>query len=245
MPSGVVVTVGGNEIEAAQATQNEPMPEKSNQQQTMPETAEIRQNKSKCVCAREREKKARASRVPAMVAPHLPPALQEGGGCGGTPSPVGARGSPAKPANPAKASKWRCAAWKLPRPPQKESSWSHYPLGLVANGGARVSCQEGVRSPVTRSGAEGSRNKKIIACEQEVLQIVAEATAGNLPADDALNATPLEAMLICLRWTLAKKEPAGVLAGATAAAPYIHPSALVLVRRTDHRRHGAEVGRAD
>ena len=70
---------------------------------------------------------------------------------------------------------------------------------------------------------KGTANKATVAREQEVLRIVAEATAGNLPADDVVNATPLEAMLICLRWALAEKDRAGVLAAASAAAPYIHP----------------------
>jgi hypothetical protein len=69
----------------------------------------------------------------------------------------------------------------------------------------------------------GVPNKATVVREQEVLRIVAEATAGNLPAEDAVNATPLEAMLICMRWALAERDRAGVLAAATAAAPYMHP----------------------
>lgn len=74
----------------------------------------------------------------------------------------------------------------------------------------------------TAGRVKGTPNKATVARDQEVLRIVAEATAGNLP-DDAANATPLEAMLICLRWALAKRDPVAVLAAATAAAPYIHP----------------------
>jgi hypothetical protein len=50
----------------------------------------------------------------------------------------------------------------------------------------------------------------------------AYADAGLTPERIA-EVTPLQAMLICMHWALEAKNPAAMLAAASAAAPYVHP----------------------
>jgi hypothetical protein len=69
---------------------------------------------------------------------------------------------------------------------------------------------------------KGTPNRISVARQQEIMRIVADSTAGHLP-EDTDDILPLEAMLLCLKWAIAAQDRPGILAAATAAAPYVHP----------------------
>lgn len=71
--------------------------------------------------------------------------------------------------------------------------------------------------------AKGKRNSATLL-KEEAQQRALQAAYDELqltPEQIALM-TPLESMLICMRWSLAARDRAGIIAAAGAAAPYVH-----------------------
>ena len=68
----------------------------------------------------------------------------------------------------------------------------------------------------------GSRNKCLVKRDQALAQAYAAAMASR-QAEHVNDLTPLEAMLLCMQWSIQAKDRVGILAAASAAAPYIHP----------------------
>ncbi len=67
----------------------------------------------------------------------------------------------------------------------------------------------------------GSRNKKAVDRDEAMARAYEAAMAGVTP-ERLDNLTPLEAMLMCMRWAIEAKDRVGILACAAAAAPYTH-----------------------
>jgi hypothetical protein len=67
----------------------------------------------------------------------------------------------------------------------------------------------------------GTPNKRTTA-RREVLDRAAAVVMPQLP-DEIRDITPLEGLLLCLRWSIAAQDREGILAAAVAAAPYCHP----------------------
>ncbi len=77
--------------------------------------------------------------------------------------------------------------------------------------------------------------------EAEIARVVAEASGGQLSVETV---SPLEAMLICMRWAMVENDRVGILAAAMAAAPYIHPrlsSSDVKITNVDASMTPAEI----
>ena len=67
---------------------------------------------------------------------------------------------------------------------------------------------------------KGTLNKRT-AVRHEVLDRAYQAVIAELP-EDLRNMTPLEALLLCMRWAIQAQDRNAILAAAAAAAPYVH-----------------------
>jgi hypothetical protein len=77
------------------------------------------------------------------------------------------------------------------------------------------------RSPKNWWYVKGTLNKKDTARRQG-LDRAAEIVMPQLPVE-IRDMSPLEALLLCMRWSVAMKDRNGILAAAAAAVPYVHP----------------------
>jgi hypothetical protein len=69
---------------------------------------------------------------------------------------------------------------------------------------------------------KGSRNRTLLERDEALARAYAAVAAG-MPVENIADVTPLGAMLMCMQWAIQAKDRAGILAAASAAAPYMHP----------------------
>jgi hypothetical protein len=74
----------------------------------------------------------------------------------------------------------------------------------------------------------GTRDKRNQVREETLARAYAAALP-DLPKD-LRDLTPLEGLLLCMRWSLAKQDRAGILAAAAAAAPHCHTKYAVVLQ---------------
>jgi hypothetical protein len=88
----------------------------------------------------------------------------------------------------------------------------------------------------------GTPDKRTIAL-REMLDRVYEVVMPQLP-NEIRDMTPLEALLLCMRWSIAAQDREGILAAASLAAPYCHPrlnSVDMQVRNPDEKLSDEEL----
>jgi hypothetical protein len=74
--------------------------------------------------------------------------------------------------------------------------------------------------PKTGGRKAGTPNKATVA-KAEAIALAHDALG--MTADDIAKLTPLDGMMLVMRWGVETRNPGVVLAAAAAAAPYVHP----------------------
>jgi hypothetical protein len=77
--------------------------------------------------------------------------------------------------------------------------------------------------PKTGGRQKGSPNRATVEREHAVAVAYASLAAHlGVSADKLKEVSPVEAMLLCMQWSLQARDRAGILAAASAVAPYLH-----------------------